>query len=67
MMTHVFEHPSGHRIIACKGASEAVVELCHLDADERQAIQAAEKKMTTAGFRVLAVGASDFKGTTFPD
>ncbi len=67
MMTHIFEHPSGHRIIACKGASEAVVELCHLDVDERQAIKAAEKKMTTAGFRVLAVGASDFKGTTFPE
>jgi Ca2+-transporting ATPase len=67
MMTHVFENPSGHRIIACKGASEAIIGLCGLSEEALQAVRQAEKKMASAGFRVLAVGASDFKGLDLPE
>lgn len=67
MMTHVFENPIGHRIIACKGASEAIIRLCHLDEASLEQIRKAEIRMATAGFRVLAVGVSDFRGKEFPE
>jgi Ca2+-transporting ATPase len=66
MMTHVFENNSGNKIIAAKGAPEALMAISNLSKDERQQVLQAIKTITEEGYRVLAVAESDFKGTTYP-
>lgn len=66
MMTHVFEDKSGHRIVATKGAVEALIRVCNLSPTEIQQINEAVKTLTSKGYRVLGVGESDFKGNSFP-
>jgi P-type Ca2+ transporter type 2C len=56
MMTHIFENGSGKRIIAAKGAPEALMHVSNLDEKQKQQIEAAIKTITTDGYRVLAVG-----------
>jgi Ca2+-transporting ATPase len=55
-MTRVFAttEPNRH-LLATKGAPEAVVDLCHLDAVNRQAILAQVEAMAARGLRVLGV------------
>ena len=36
MMTHIFENNSGERIIAAKGAPEAILEVAQLSEDEKE-------------------------------
>ncbi|MEL1248845.1 cation-translocating P-type ATPase [Flavobacterium helocola] len=67
MMTHVFENESGKKIIAAKGAPEALIEVSHLNEAEKNQILTAMKAMTQKGFRVLGVGVSDFSGTDYPE
>jgi Ca2+-transporting ATPase len=66
MMTHVFENESGKKIIAAKGAPEALIEVSHLNEAEKNQVLIAMKAMTQKGFRVLGVGVSDFLGTDYP-
>jgi Ca2+-transporting ATPase len=66
MMTHVFENESGNKIIAAKGAPEALIEVSHLSETEKNQVLNAMKAMTQKGFRVLGVGVSDFSGTDYP-
>ncbi|MES2774257.1 MAG: cation-translocating P-type ATPase [Bacteroidota bacterium] len=66
MMTHLFEDASGIRIIAAKGAPEALMNASNLSATEQQQVEAAIKTLTTDGYRVLGVGVADFKGNEFP-
>lgn len=66
MMTHVFENESGNKIIAAKGAPEALIEVSHLTEMEKNQIFEAMKAMMQKGFRVLGVGVSDFEGTDYP-
>jgi Ca2+-transporting ATPase len=66
MMTHIFENASGHRIIAAKGAPEAMMQVAQLSEAEKTTIAAAIQTLAGEGFRVLGVGTSDFKGTGFP-
>ncbi|MRX48816.1 cation-translocating P-type ATPase [Pedobacter puniceum] len=66
MMTHVFENQQKERIIAAKGAPEAIMTVCQLTADEKNSIQKAIAEMAFEGFRVLGVAKSDFKGDDFP-
>jgi len=66
MMTHVFEDLKGKRIIAAKGAPEALIEVCHLSEKEKKQILAALEIMTNEGYRVLGVGVTEFSGTDFP-
>ncbi|MDI1317414.1 cation-translocating P-type ATPase [Flavobacterium sp.] len=67
MMTHVFSNTSGNRIIAAKGAPEALMKISNLSKDEILQIEAAIKTITSEGYRVLGVAESDFSGTTFPE
>jgi Ca2+-transporting ATPase len=67
MMTHLFENESGKRIIAAKGAPEALMKVCHLSTAEKQQIEKAIKAITSEGYRVLGVGESDFKGNDYPN
>lgn len=66
MMTHVFENNSGKRIIAAKGAPEALMAVSNLKADEKNQIEEAIQTITREGYRVLGVGKSDFEGNNFP-
>ena len=67
MMTHIFANSVGKRIIAAKGAPEAIMAVCNLTAQETKNIEAAIKTMAADGFRLLAVGEAEFEGTAYPD
>ncbi|HTN47216.1 MAG TPA: cation-translocating P-type ATPase [Flavipsychrobacter sp.] len=66
MMTHIFEDHSGKRIIAAKGAPEALINVSGLSTTEKQAVQNAITTLTTEGYRVLGVSAANFDGDDFP-
>lgn len=66
MMTHVFRGKNGHKIIAAKGAPEALMEVSNLNEKQKKQIQEAIHNLALEGFRVLGVGESLFEGDTFP-
>ncbi|WP_421797686.1 cation-translocating P-type ATPase [Haliscomenobacter sp.] len=66
MMTHLFEDDAGHRIIAAKGAPEALMKVCNLSAEEKVQIENAIDKLAVDGYRLLAVAEADFAGNDFP-
>lgn len=66
MMTHIFSDSQGHRIIAAKGAPEALIKVSHLNDQEIQQIHTAIERLATEGFRVLGVGVSNFVGENYP-
>ncbi|WP_310560078.1 cation-translocating P-type ATPase [Flavobacterium sp.] len=66
MMTHIFENQKGTRIIAAKGAPEAIISCSKLSAAEVEKINTAIESMSKEGFRVLGVGVSEFSGNNFP-
>ncbi len=66
MMTHLFENSTGNRIIASKGAPEAIMSICKLSQEEKRQIENVIIALATEGYRVLAVAAINFSGTHFP-
>jgi Ca2+-transporting ATPase len=66
MMTHVFENQNGNRIIAAKGAPEALIACSNFSKAETQQINNAIESMSKQGFRVLGVGVANFSGNDFP-
>ncbi len=66
MMTHIFENKNGDRIIAAKGAPEALIAISDISADEKKDILAAIEAITEQGYRVLAVAEAVFAGNKFP-
>jgi P-type Ca2+ transporter type 2C len=66
MMTHIFENQKGTRIIAAKGAPEALIACSNLSTAEIQQINNAIESMSKEGFRVLGVGVSEFTGNEYP-
>jgi Ca2+-transporting ATPase len=72
MMTHIFQDGAGNRIVAAKGAPEALMAVSDLSEAEKQNIEAAMQEITGSGFRVLGVGEADpiangFAGDAFPE
>ncbi len=67
MMTHIFENREGARIIAAKGAPEALIKVSRMTAAEKEETLDIIKRMADEGFRLLGVAAADFAGDTFPD
>lgn len=67
MMTHVFENKNGERIIAAKGAAEAIMAVSKISAAEKARLEKAILNFTKEGYRVLAVAQSDFSGADFPE
>ncbi|MEZ4886316.1 MAG: cation-translocating P-type ATPase [Chitinophagales bacterium] len=67
MMTHIFENEQGNRIIAAKGAPEALIAVSNLTATEKTHIEKAIRTLATDGYRVLGVGQATFEGNDFPD
>ncbi len=66
MMTHLFENEKGQRIIAAKGAPEAIMEVCLLSEEEKLKIRKEIDDFGKQGYRLLGVAKSDFKGNDFP-
>ena len=66
MMTHIFENTNGKRIVAAKGAPEALMAVSGLNASEKQKIAIAVERLAKEGYRVLGVGSTVFNGDKFP-
>ena len=66
MMTHLFEDAKGNRIIAAKGAPEAIMQVSELSAADKTTITKALDEMTASGYRVLAVAETKQDGNDFP-
>lgn len=66
MMTHLFENKKGNRIIAAKGAPEALIGVSNLNQIEKEHVTAAIAALAIEGYRVLAVGEANFVGSDFP-
>lgn len=67
MMTHIFEDASKNRIIAAKGAPEAIFNVCRLTAANRAKAEAALNTLASAGYRVLAVSVGQSESLSFPE
>lgn len=66
-MLHVWQASVGSaHVVAAKGAPEAIVDLCHLDAPAQTRIAAAVDAMAAKGWRVLGVAQARFDGDTWP-
>lgn len=66
MMTHLFENTNKDRIIAAKGAPEAILNVSHLSENEKEKIRDIIKAFGQQGYRVLGVAKSNFEGNNFP-
>jgi Ca2+-transporting ATPase len=66
-MSHVWRAVVGEaHVVAAKGAPEAVVDLCHLDAETQARIAQAVDTMAAQGLRVLGVASARFEGEQWP-
>ena len=66
MMTHLFENSRGERIIAAKGAPEALMDISGLSSGEKTLINNALNELAARGYRVLGVAQAYFNGNDFP-
>ncbi len=66
LMTHIFENNLGERIIAAKGAPEAILEVAQLSEDEKENLRQHIRDFGKQGYRVLGVAKCDFEGNNFP-
>lgn len=66
MMTHIFENNSGDRIIAAKGAPEAILAVSNAPEHEKDKLRAKLVTFAKQGYRVLGVAKSSFDGMHFP-
>ena len=68
-MSHVWQSVAGDgkgHVVAAKGAPEAIIDLCHLDAAAQAKIAAAVDAMAAGGLRVLGVAQARFVGDAWP-
>jgi Ca2+-transporting ATPase len=66
-MSRVWQSPDREeRLVASKGAPEAIVDLCHLPAGQAQRILEAVTAMARDGLRVLGVARAIFPGGAMP-
>ena len=69
-MSRVWQSPDPHgqdgNLIAAKGAPEAIVDLCHLDAAQAALIAAQVVAMAADGLRVLGVAQARFESHQLP-
>ncbi|MBK8610748.1 MAG: cation-translocating P-type ATPase [Chitinophagaceae bacterium] len=66
MMTHIFEDEAGKRIIAAKGAPEAIIRVSELQVNDKVNVDKALQELTALGYRVLAVAESNAVSGDFP-
>ncbi|MEI6264576.1 MAG: cation-translocating P-type ATPase [Sphingobacteriia bacterium] len=66
MMTHIFENNTGERIIAAKGAPEALMAISNLTDAAKTTIEKAIEQLAIEGYRILGVASSTFTGSNYP-
>ena len=66
MMTHVHENKNGERIVAAKGAPEAILAVSNIDDAERKYVNEQLAGLAQKGYRVLGVASTVFLGNNFP-
>lgn len=66
MMTHIFENENKNRIVAAKGAPEALMSVSNLSEVQRNDINQAIQSLTKEGYRILGIGLANFTGYDFP-
>lgn len=67
MMTHVFENGAGDRIVAAKGAPEALLEVSDLSSQEITEISEIITGFAEKGYRILGVGKAIHEGENYPN
>ncbi len=67
MMTHLFENSSRKRIVATKGAPEAILAVSHLPDSEKEMLRRQISDFGKQGYRVLGVAKCTFEGSHFPE
>jgi Ca2+-transporting ATPase len=66
-MSHLWQIPDQPRqAVACKGAPEAIVDLCHLDEAQKTRIAAQAAAMAERGLRVLGVAKAEHQSSNTP-
>ena len=67
-LSQVWVSPHGtDHVIAAKGAYEAIVDLCHLSAEQAGEIRTRAEAMAGAGLRVLGVAKATFQTSPLPE
>jgi len=66
MMTHLFENEEGERLIAAKGAPEAIIAVCQLSSPEKTRLMEMIREFGKQGYRLLGVSKASFEGNDFP-
>lgn len=66
-LSHVWQSKDKKLIIASKGAPEAVLNLCHVDDQQKREILQKVKEMSERGLRVLGAAKAVFFGENLPD
>ena len=67
MMTHIFGNDQGTRIIAAKGAPEAIIRVSQLTDPEKKQLYEVVDTLSKEGYRLLGVGEANFTGPDFPE
>jgi Ca2+-transporting ATPase len=66
-VSHLFATGDGERhVVAAKGAPEAIVDLCHLAAEDAARVLAHVEKLANRGLRVLAVASATYAAAEHP-
>lgn len=66
MMTHLFENKNQERIIAAKGAPEAILQVSRLTDAAKDKVRTLIAELGKQGYRILGVAKSTFEGYNFP-
>jgi magnesium-transporting ATPase (P-type) len=67
-MSRVWQSPDQcDRLIAAKGAPEAIVDLCHMDANKAAIVATQVRAMARDGLRVLGVARATFGAASLPE
>lgn len=67
-MSHVFRDPGkGTFTVACKGAPEAIIDVCHSGQAEKEEIMSAVNSMAAKGYRVLGVAKARYEAGQLPE
>jgi Ca2+-transporting ATPase len=66
-MSRVWRSPDLEQyVVAAKGAPEAILDLCHLDANTAEVVRGQVDRLAARGLRVLAVARAGFRQTELP-
>jgi len=66
-LSHVWRGPDRqHHVIAAKGASEAIADLCHFSQAQRDALEESVHRLADQGLRVLGVARAEFREQPLP-